>query len=47
MNYQLEKLCAYELGEMVNNHLITPTEVIKYFEDRILKYNKDINALKG
>ena len=44
MNYQLEKLCAYELGEMVNNHLITPTEVIKYFEDRILKYNKDINA---
>ena len=44
MKYQLEKLCAYELGEMVNNHLITPTEVIRYFEDRILKYNKDINA---
>lgn len=42
--YQLEKLCAYEIGDLVNEGVFTALEIIKYFEYRIQNYNKDINA---
>ncbi len=41
---KLENLCAWEIGELVNTRKIRPTEVVKYFLDRIEKYNKNINA---
>lgn len=41
---KLELLSASELGELVNNHAIKPSEVISYFEKRILSRNKSINA---
>lgn len=42
---KLETLTASELGNKVNNHEITPTQVVDYFLDRIDKKNKDINAI--
>lgn len=41
---QLEYLSAKEIGNLVNTKEIKPIEVIKYFENRIEKRNKDINA---
>lgn len=41
---KLEYLSAKELGDLVNKKEIKPLEVIRYFEDRIEKRNKDINA---
>jgi len=41
---KLELLTAYELGQLVNDKKIKPTEVIKYFIDRIEKRNKSVNA---
>lgn len=41
---ELYKLSAYEIGKLVNNKQISPTAVLKYFEDRINKYNNKINA---
>lgn len=41
---ELEKLSATQLGELVNNKQVSPTEVIKYFADRIEKRNPSINA---
>ena len=43
--YELEKMPAYQIGELVNNGTFTPLEVVKYFEDRIDKYNKKVNAI--
>lgn len=43
MGIALETLCAYELGEMVNKRAISPTEVLKYFENRI-KTKDTVNA---
>lgn len=40
----LEYLSAKQLGDLVNKRDIRPIEVVKYFEDRIEKRNKDINA---
>ena len=37
-------LSAWEIGQLVNSRQIKPTEVVKYFLDRILKYNKKVNA---
>ncbi|MBO6280525.1 MAG: queuosine precursor transporter [Bacilli bacterium] len=42
--YELEKMSAFEIGELVNNRILTPLEVVQYFERRINKYNKKINA---
>lgn len=42
--YELENLSAYEIGELVNQKVFTPLEVVKYFENRITLLNKDINA---
>lgn len=42
--YELEKMSAYEIGELANNKVFTPIEVVKYFEEKINKKNKDINA---
>ena len=41
---KLEYLSALEIGELVNKRIITPSEVIKYFETRINERNKSINA---
>lgn len=41
---ELEKLSAFEIGTLVNNRKISPTEVVKYFLDRIEKYNSKVNA---
>lgn len=41
---RLEKLSAYEIGRLINKKKITPTEVIEYFEKRINKKNKKVNA---
>jgi len=41
---KLEYLSALEIGELVNSKKITPTEVLKYFENRIKERNKSINA---
>lgn len=40
----LEKLSGIELGRLVNNRKIKPTEVIKYFANRIEKINPKVNA---
>ena len=44
INYKLEDLSAAEIGHLVNTRLIKPTEVLTYFEDRITRLNKSINA---
>jgi len=41
---QLEKLSALELGRLVRNRSIRPTEVIQYFEHRINQLNPLLNA---
>ena len=41
---KLEELSASELGCLVNEGHIKPTEVVKYFEKRIKERNKSINA---
>ncbi|MCR5232091.1 MAG: amidase [Acholeplasmatales bacterium] len=41
---KLEYLSALEIGELVNDKKITPTEVLEYFEKRIKERNKSINA---
>ncbi len=41
---KLELLSASEVGELVNKREIKPSEVIKYFIDRIEKRNKSVNA---
>lgn len=41
---KLENLSAAELGRKINNRELTALECIKYFEDRINKYNKLVNA---
>lgn len=41
---QLENLSALELGKLVNSKVISPVEVIDYFEERISKNNSIINA---
>ena len=41
---KLEYLSALEIGALVNERIINPTEVLKYFEERIEKRNKSINA---
>lgn len=45
MNKKLEYLSALEIGELVNNREITPTEILDYFFKRIEDRNKDINAV--
>lgn len=40
----LHKLPAYKIGGLVNAKIITPTNVLKYFEERINKYNPSLNA---
>lgn len=42
---KLELLSAAELGHLVNNGEISPTEIIDYFAERIEKRNPSINAL--
>ena len=44
MNYKLEELSALEIGRLVNERKITPTEVVLYFKNRIEKYNPALNA---
>ena len=44
MNKRLEYLSASEIGRLVNNKVITPTEVLDYFVERINKYNDKVNA---
>ena len=41
---KLEYLSASEIGRLVNNKQITPTEVLDYFIERINKYNDKVNA---
>ena len=41
---KLEELAAFEIGRLVNERKISPVEVVKYFLDRIEKYNKTVNA---
>ncbi|MCR5288825.1 MAG: amidase [Treponema sp.] len=41
---KLEALNAFEIGTLVNEKRISPTEVITYFLERIEKRNKAINA---
>ena len=41
---ELEYLTATEIGSMVNAKEISPTEVLKYFEERIKVRNPSINA---
>ena len=41
---KLEELSASELGTLVNEGKIKPTEVVKYFEKRIKERNESINA---
>lgn len=41
---KLEELSALELGRLVNDRQVSPTEVLQYFEDRINKRNSSINA---
>lgn len=41
---ELEKLNAFQLGDMVNSKEISPLEVLDYFEDRINKRNPSLNA---
>ena len=41
---KLESLNAYELANLVKKRVISPTEVVDYFKDRIEKRNKSINA---
>lgn len=41
---ELEYLSATEIGSMVNRKEISPTEVLKYFEERIKVRNPSINA---
>lgn len=41
---QLERLSAAELGRLVNNKIISASEVVDYFCDRIEKRNPYINA---
>ena len=36
---KLEYLSALEIGELVNSRVVTPTEVLKYFEKRIKERN--------
>ena len=43
-NQKLENLSAWEIGELVNNKILSPTEVVKYFLDRIEKLNANVNA---
>ena len=40
----LEYLSAADIGRLVNSKAITPTEVLKYFEQRIKERNPSINA---
>lgn len=40
----LENLSALDLGELVNKKIISPVEVIEYFEKRINERNSSINA---
>ena len=44
MEYQLEKLDAWQIGALVNDRKISPTEVVSYFLARIEKFNSKINA---
>ena len=41
---KLEYLSALEIGRLVNERKVTPTEVILYFKDRIERLNPSINA---
>ena len=41
---KLETLSGLDLGSLVNKHEVSPTEVIKYFADRIETRNPSINA---
>ena len=41
---ELEKLSGVELGKEVRSGRITPTEVIRYFQERIEKRNPSLNA---
>lgn len=41
---ELEKLSALEIGTLVNERKISPTEVVRYFLDRIEKHNEKVNA---
>lgn len=41
---ELEKLSGVELGKEVRSGHITPTEVIRYFQERIEKRNPSLNA---
>ena len=41
---KLEYLSASEIGRLINNKQITPTEVLDYFIERINKYNDKVNA---
>ncbi len=41
---ELEKLSGVELGNEVRSGRITPTEVIRYFQERIEKRNPSLNA---
>ena len=41
---ELEKLSGVELGHLVNTKQISPREVIRYFKDRIQKFNPSLNA---
>lgn len=40
----LELLSAAEIGREVNAGHISPTEVVRYFEERIEEHNQDLNA---
>lgn len=41
---KLEALSAIEIGKLVNSKIITPTEVLEYFEKRVNERNKSIGA---
>ena len=41
---EIKYLSATEIGKLVNNKELTPDYVVSYFEERIKKYNKNLNA---
>ena len=44
MDYKFEEMAAWQIGTLVNERKVLPTQVVKYFLDRIEKHNKEVNA---
>lgn len=42
---RFEKLSGVEIGKLVNDKVVKPIEIVKYFEDRIEEHNHTVNAV--